>query len=101
MMVIARPLDVFLWTLAAPLAYFLRVEQGILDIIQAILIYTFVGLPIKAFLTYIMGLHWQSWHKVGIRDLTTLLRATGLVTLLLIALSIYGKKRKNFVFKEI
>ena len=74
-----------LWTLAAPLAFALRLELGVLQQGAAILIYMALGSAIKAAAVRFFSLHRQSWRSVGVRDLYALLRATATVTLILLA----------------
>ncbi|BAW01142.1 epimerase/dehydratase WbiI [Thermus thermophilus] len=70
--------DLLLWTLAAPLAFLLRLE-GLPPEYQASLwVYTLLGLPVKALLIALFGLHRQAWSRVGVRDLVRLALAVGL-----------------------
>ena len=68
-------LDLGLWTLAAPAAFWLRLERGLLTYFETVLIYTLIGFLLKAILIHWLGLSRQSWHKVGILDLYRILRA--------------------------
>lgn len=76
-------LDLCLWTLMAPLAFVLRLEQFWPSYTYALLIYGVVGFITKAVLIYSFGLHRQVWHKIGVRDLYVLTQAIGLGTLVL------------------
>lgn len=77
--------DLLLWTLAAPLAFFLRLE-GLPPQYQASLwVYTLLGLPVKALLIALFGLHRQAWSRVGVRDLVRLALAVGLGGAILLA----------------
>ncbi|NDJ35445.1 MAG: hypothetical protein GYB64_12330, partial [Chloroflexi bacterium] len=69
--------DLVLWAAAAPLAFILRLDNT-LGWWPSILIYTGIGTVIKAALILGFGLYRQSWHKVGVRDLLTLLQTVGL-----------------------
>jgi FlaA1/EpsC-like NDP-sugar epimerase len=79
--------DLSLWVLAAPFAFILRLEMQYTKYVPEILIYTVVGVLIKAALILVLGLYRQSWHKVGVRDLYVLLQATGIGTLALFSLA--------------
>jgi FlaA1/EpsC-like NDP-sugar epimerase len=79
-------LDATLWTLAATLAFWVRLDLPLQQYGTQILVYSLGLLPMRAALIYAFGLHRQSWHKVGVRDLYALARAIGFVTLVLYAL---------------
>lgn len=81
-------IDFVLWTLAAPMAFWLRLEAVWLPrYLQEILIYTLIGMLLKSVLIRLFGLHRQSWHGVGVLDLYALIQAIaiGLVSLLAIS----------------
>lgn len=81
-------LDVGLWALAAPLAFTLRLEgEEYNAYLQEILFYTATSALIKALVIRVYSLHRQSWHKVGVKDLYRLIRAVGMVALILLALA--------------
>jgi len=82
-------LDLFLWTLAAPIAFWLRVENPWSQYRDALIAYTFLGLPVKALLIFAFGLYRQSWRKIGIRDLYTLVQVVGLGLIILSAVSFF------------
>ncbi len=69
--------DVLLWSLAAPLAFFLRVEAPIHRYGTALVLYTLIGIPLKTAIVLAFRLHRQSWRHASVRDLSTLLRAVG------------------------
>ncbi len=77
--------DWTLWTLAAPAAFVLRLELGILTHDGAVFIYTLLGAIVKAVVIRFFALHRQSWRAAGVRDLYVLLRAAAVVTLILLA----------------
>jgi FlaA1/EpsC-like NDP-sugar epimerase len=83
--------DLALWVLASPFAFLLRLESGYFWYAQQALIYTILGLILKAILIYWMRLHRQSWHRVGIRDLFRLVRTIliGVLSLLSVAFLMY------------
>lgn len=65
-------LDLSLWTVAAPLAMVLRLEGLPTQYREATAIYTLLGIPLKALLIALFGLHRQAWSRVGVRDLLRL-----------------------------
>ena len=69
--------DLVLWTLAAPLAFFLRLEDPLARYGWVMAAYTLLGVPLKAMLIYTFGLYRQSWRNASMRDLLTLLKAIG------------------------
>lgn len=79
--------DWVLWTLATPLAFALRLELGVIQHSEAILIYTVLGSAVKVIAVRFFSLYRQSWRATGVRDLYALLRATVAVTLILIAVA--------------
>ncbi|MBN1429857.1 MAG: polysaccharide biosynthesis protein [Anaerolineae bacterium] len=80
-------LDTALWTLAAPLAFLLRLEENFGTFLQAAIVYTIVGAVIKAVVIKYYGLHRQSWHKVGVKDLYRIICVVGLTALVSLALA--------------
>ncbi len=79
-------IDLALWTAAAPLAFLLHVEPAFVDQ-TGILVYTLIGIPIKAVMILVGRLTRQSWHKTGVRDLYKLVRIIGLGALALVAVT--------------
>lgn len=71
-------LDLLLWTLAAPLAFGLRLDGFPIRYWEATWMYTLLGIPVKALLIALFGLHRQAWSRVGVRDLVRLGLAIGL-----------------------
>jgi FlaA1/EpsC-like NDP-sugar epimerase len=79
-------MDLILWTLTAPLAFFLRLDMKYLvELRLSVVTYTSFSLIVKAALIYSFALQRQSWHKTGTRDLFHLIRATATGTLVLLA----------------
>ncbi len=62
-------LELFAWLFAGLLAFFVRLDLPLLDHKRVIALYLAVGLLPKAGLIFYFGLHRQSWHKIGVRDL--------------------------------
>jgi FlaA1/EpsC-like NDP-sugar epimerase len=73
-------LDLFLWLLTGVLAFFVRIDLPLLEYKAEILGYMLVGFVFKATVLYWARLHWQSWHRVGVRDLYRLARAIAVFT---------------------
>lgn len=78
-------IDLLLWASAAPIAFWLRLDNPWPQYSHMVLLYTALGFPLKALLIYGFGLHRQSWHKVGVRDLEALAKAIGLGVIVLAA----------------
>ncbi len=78
--------DLALWVLAAPLAFYLRLEADLSEYYRAAQLYTLFGASIKAGFIYAFRVHRQSWHRVGVRDLQTLVQVVGLAVVTLLAL---------------
>ncbi|GAA6755570.1 nucleoside-diphosphate sugar epimerase/dehydratase [Thermus thalpophilus] len=81
-------LDLSLWSLAAPLAMVLRLEGLPPQYKEPALIYTLLGVPLKALLIALFGLHRQAWSRVGVRDLLRLGLAVGLGGVLLLSVTL-------------
>ena len=78
--------DVALWSLAAPLAFWLRLENPWARYQDALVAYTILGIPLKALMIWAFGFHRQSWRGVGVRDLNVLVRGVGLGVVYLTAM---------------
>jgi FlaA1/EpsC-like NDP-sugar epimerase len=65
-------LDLLAWSFAAVVAFFIRIDLPLLEHKRVIAFYVAFGLLPKVALVYYFGLHRQSWHKVGVRDLQRL-----------------------------
>ena len=80
-------IDLCIWTLAAPLAFVLRLGSDKLsDYLLTILIYTAIGLVIKALLLGYFKFHLRIWHSVSLIDLQHLAKgvAVGGVVMLVV-----------------
>lgn len=73
-------IDLALWALATPLAYFMRLEGDFASFGAGIALLTLIGIPLKAAAIYLFRLPWRSWHHVGVRDLSVLLYAVAAVS---------------------
>jgi FlaA1/EpsC-like NDP-sugar epimerase len=62
-------LDVLAWCFAGFLAFFVRIDLPFVDYSQTILSVVLFGFVPKLLLVSGFGLHRQSWHKIGVRDL--------------------------------
>ena len=74
--------DLSIWTLALPLAYFMRIEMQVVNHTTDILLITALSLPIKASVLYFFRFHRQSWTRIGVWDLFRILQGVGLVTII-------------------
>ena len=88
---ISRPflrflLDLGLWSLAVPLAYWLRFDTPWTHT-QELLTYLLLTLPVRVLLIVIARLHYQYWPKTGVRDFSRLAQVTFLGTLIFISVS--------------
>ena len=72
--------DIFLWGIATPVAYMLRLGDAVPYTVDILLV-TLILLPLKAWMIYSMGFHTRSWKEVGIRDLYMLILGIGSVSL--------------------
>lgn len=70
-------IDLIMWSVAAPLALFARVDIESWHYLQPIIVYSLMALLIKAPLAYRAGLHRQRWRTISVHDLETLLKAVG------------------------
>src|SRR5258705_5497275 len=77
-------IDLILWSLAAPLALFARVDFDSFHYAGPIAIYTLIGLLVKGPAIYLAGFHRQWWRSIGVKDLETLLKAIGIGTAILL-----------------
>lgn len=77
--------DLAIWTLALPLAYFLRIEMQVTWYYYDIAVMTALALPIKAIVLYQFQFHRQSWTRIGIWDLSRIIQGVALVTLIVLA----------------
>ena len=77
--------DLAIWTLALPLAYFLRIEMQVTEHVYDIAILTALSLPVKASVLYLFKFHRQSWTRIGIWDLFRIIQGVALVTMIVIA----------------
>jgi FlaA1/EpsC-like NDP-sugar epimerase len=81
-------IDLLLWTLAVPLAFFFRLEDLLPQYWDSLWIYTLLGVPIEALIIALFGLHRQAWSRVGVRDLVRLALGVGLGGGILLSLTL-------------
>ncbi len=81
-------IDLAIWTFAIPLAYTLRLEMPVFDYGPDILIVMGALIPVKLVLIYYMGLNRQSWHKVGVLDVYSLIKSTFCATAVIAVLAV-------------
>ncbi len=77
--------DLLIWTMALPLAYFLRIEMQVTEHANDIAMVTAMSVPIKALVLYLFQFHRQSWTRIGIWDLFRIIQGVAVVTLIIIA----------------
>lgn len=80
-------IDVAVWTSAAPLAFVLRLDGDLSAFVPGLLLYTAVGLVLKAIAVEALALHLRPWRWVGVSDLYRIVVAVGLVT---VAMALYA-----------
>ncbi len=76
--------DLALWTLALPIAYFLRIEMNITEHVGDIAILTLMTMPIKATILYMFQFHRQAWSKIGVWDLLRIIQGVVVVTFIVV-----------------
>jgi len=81
--------DLLLWTIAAPVAFWLRVDDPLTRYPYALWSYTALGVPVKGLLIYFFKLHKQSWRKVGAHDVLVLIEALSLGFFVLSAMGFF------------
>ena len=81
--------DLGIWTLALPLAYFLRIEMQVTEHASDIAVLTLMALPIKAAVLYLFRFHRQSWSKIGVWDLFRIIQGVAVVTMMVLALNFF------------
>lgn len=69
-------IDVFLWSLATPIAYLLRLAFPLAGSLGDIVLATTAMIPVKMFILYATGSNKQSWHKIGVLDIFSLAKCT-------------------------
>ncbi|MEM0962261.1 MAG: nucleoside-diphosphate sugar epimerase/dehydratase [Bacteroidota bacterium] len=72
-------LDWSVWVVAAPVAYALRLEAGVVDVLRDITLYTVAAGVLKAVVIVRSQHSDRSWHRVGLRDMLPLLALVLLV----------------------
>ncbi len=84
--------DLTVWTLALPLAYFLRIEMQVTEYAGDIAIVTAMAMPIKGAVLYLFRFHRQSWSKIGVWDLFRIIQGVAVVTLIVVALIFFTRQ---------
>jgi FlaA1/EpsC-like NDP-sugar epimerase len=76
-------IDLGLWGIVAPpVAFWLRLEGGVVDYGSALLIAVGLTLPLKAVAVQVCNFHRRSWHQGGVSDLLVLCSGVGFVSLI-------------------
>ena len=94
-------LDVVVWSLAAPLAYVVRLDAGAVAVAGDVLRYTLLFAAVKVAVLAASRHHRQSWHRVGFRDLGPLVRLVGLVLVLEVAFALVASPEVAFVPRSV
>ncbi|HLR31967.1 MAG TPA: polysaccharide biosynthesis protein, partial [Fodinibius sp.] len=89
--------DLSLWSLAIPIAYALRLEMPVFEHGPNILLVMGIMLPVNGFLVYQFGLNRQSWHKVGVLDVYSLVKAIGISAGVLMGLAAGFRSSSLFI----
>ena len=71
-------IDLLLWSSALALAFWFRLEEQVVQVWPDVLILTLAAVPAKAALIGFFGFFRRSWHRSGLRDLTTLATGVGI-----------------------
>ncbi len=87
--------DVFLWVIATPLAFWLRLDQPWSTYAYDALAFTLIGVPIKAGIAYLWKFHNQTWRRIGTRDLLSLIQGVSLGTLVLASTAFFLRPHLN------
>ena len=72
-------LDLTVWVLAAPVAYLIRLDVGAAQYAGDVLVYTGLFAVVKAAVLVATRQHRPSWHRIGFRDLSPLVRLVAVV----------------------
>ena len=86
-------LDVMVWTIAALVAFPLRVPDQPTDIGWLIASYALVGIVIKVALVLGFGLHREVWRRVTVEDLLRILAAVGTGTVVMFSVGLVWHAR--------
>ncbi len=81
-------LDGFVWTITIPLAYLIRLEEGVMSHIDDILILAAISVPIKLALININRQNSSSWRFAGINEYRDIARSIGTFALFLVLVKI-------------
>ena len=73
-------IDLALWSVATPLAFVLRLEDGVSEFAHGLAVMLAVGVPLKALTLGVLEFPRRSWHRLGLQDLPYLGVGVGLVT---------------------
>ncbi len=80
-------IDLLLWVVAFPAAYFIRFEGQWLPYVYDIGLLMLISVPVIFLVNLLFRLHRQSWHNISIRDLISILKSVILVTAVLAAIA--------------
>ena len=78
-------LDLAVWTLMAPLAFVLRLEEGVGEFVPELVVYTAAAAGLKAVVLLWLRLDRRAWRWTGVGDLLALTASVGVVMVVLLA----------------
>ncbi len=76
-------LDCVLWVIAAPLAFWLRLEDSCFNYCNTIIVYTLIGMSLKITGIFVFGLYRHGWRKSGMADFYLLAKSVGCTSFIL------------------
>jgi FlaA1/EpsC-like NDP-sugar epimerase len=89
-------MDVVLWGVASLLAYGFRKPELLTSRVPVeVWLYLLISLVVMMALARSTGLYRQSWRRIGLRDLTQLVRVVGLATLVMFAVGFMFQSSVN------
>jgi FlaA1/EpsC-like NDP-sugar epimerase len=78
-------LDLMVWAVVIPLAFWLRLDAAAVEYGRSILVLSLVSVVAGGLLLPMFRIQYQSWHKVSLSDLIRLIQAVGAWTLVVSA----------------
>ena len=94
-------IDAVAWSLAAPVAYLIRLDAGVLAVADDVLRYSLLFAVVKVAVLVAARHHRQSWHRVGFRDLGPLVRLVAIVLALEVAFALALSPAVAFVPRSV
>jgi FlaA1/EpsC-like NDP-sugar epimerase len=81
-------IDLLIWMFALPLAYYLRIEEGVFQQIEAVVGISLLVLPVKVLIIYYKKFYCQSWHRLWIWDLTSIIQGIAIYEAIFLGIAI-------------